>query len=145
MIDKSAPTTGEPKASTAKSICALSRGRWKAQANETRLARLFPKRRSIDAYLNGMGRPVVKTIAACIVSLGLTIFLVPPALAVDSPTTEVACQEAGMRWLQKTGRCKQVTQNRKLGVAEKIVGLIGLACCIVGLALLLGSREARRG
>ena len=94
-----------------------------------------------------MTKTVVKMIAACIVGLSLTFSLVLPATAVDRPTTEVECQAAGMRWVQQTGKCKQVKQvaGRRLSAAEKVLGLIGLGCAVVGLALLFGSREPERG
>jgi type IV secretory pathway VirB2 component (pilin) len=90
-----------------------------------------------------MTKNVVKMIAACLMGLSLTISLVLPATAVERPTTEVACQAAGMKWVQQKGKCKQV-KERRLSVVEKVVGLIGLACAALGLALLFGSREGFR-
>ena len=46
-----------------------------------------------------------------------------------------------MRWVQKAGKCKNWVAKQKLSVAEKTIGLTGLACTVMGLALLLGSRE----
>ena len=46
-----------------------------------------------------------------------------------------------MRWVQKAGKCKNRVAKQKLSVAEKTIGLTGLACTVMGLALLLGSRE----
>ena len=91
-----------------------------------------------------MSRNVVKIIAACIVALSLTSFLVFPATAVR-PSTEVECQAAGMRWVQQTGKCKQVKQvtGKRLSTAEKVLGLIGLGCVVVGLSLLFGSRDRK--
>ena len=58
-----------------------------------------------------MSKNVVKIIAACIVALSLTSFLVLPATAVlERPSTEVECRAAGMRWVQQTGKCRQVKQ-----------------------------------
>ena len=34
-------------------------------------------------------------------------------------------------------------RNRKLSAAEKAIGLIGLGCAVVGLALLISDREKR--
>ena len=94
-----------------------------------------------------MTKSVVKIIAACIVGLSLNFSVIVPATAVERPTTELECQAAGMRWVQQTGKCKQVKQvaGWRLSVAEKVLGLIGLGCAVVGLALLFGSREPERG
>ena len=52
-----------------------------------------------------------------------------------------------MRWVQQTGKCKQVKRvaGKRLSTAEKVLGLIGLGCAVVGLVLLFGSREPERG
>ena len=88
---------------------------------------------------------IAKTIAACLVVLSLTLSLVLPAIAAERPTTEGECQAADMRWVQKAGKCKNRVAKQKLSVAEKTIGLIGLACTVMGLALLIGSREPERG
>jgi hypothetical protein len=88
-------------------------------------------------------KTVVKIIAACM-GLSFTFSMVLPVTAVERPTTEVECQAAGMRWVQKSGKCKQV-KERGLSVTERVLGLIGLACAGVGLALLFGSREPEGG
>ena len=91
-----------------------------------------------------MTKTVVKMIAICLMGLSLTFALVLPATAVERPTTEVECRAAGMRWVQEAAKCKW-GGGRSLSVADKVLGLIGLACAVVGLALLLGSREPERG
>jgi hypothetical protein len=52
-----------------------------------------------------------------------------------------------MRWVQQTGKCKQVKQvtGKRFSTAEKVLGLIGLGCVVVGLSLLFGSKESERG
>jgi hypothetical protein len=87
----------------------------------------------------------VKIFAACMMGLNLTFSLALPATALERPTTEVECQAAGMRWVQQTGKCKQQVTGRRLATPEKVLGLIGLGCAVMGLALLLGSREPERG
>ena len=86
---------------------------------------------------------IAKTIAACLVVLSLTLSLVLPAIAAERPTTEGECQAADMRWVQKAGKCKNRVAKQKLSIAEKTIGLIGLACTVMGLAFLIGSREPR--
>jgi hypothetical protein len=49
--------------------------------------------------------------------------------------------------VQQTGKCKQVKQvtGKRFFTAEKVLGLIGLGCVVVGLSLLFGSKESERG
>ena len=109
----------------------------------TREARQYVETRSVNAVT----KSVVKTLAACIVGLSLTFSPALPAAAVERPTAEVECKAAGMRWVQQTGKCKQVKQvsGRRLSTAKKVLGLIGLGCAVLALVLLFGWREPERG
>ena len=95
---------------------------------------------------NAVTKSVVKTLAACIVGLSLTFSPALSVAAVERPTAEVECKAAGMRWVQQTGKCKQVKRVAgRLSTAKKVLGLIGLGCAVVGLVLLFGWREPERG
>ena len=87
---------------------------------------------------------LAKTIAACLVGLSLTLFLVLPTIAAERPTTQVECQSAGMRWVERAGKCKNRVAKQKLSSTEKVIGLIGLGCVVVGLVLLFGTTKQER-
>ena len=100
---------------------------------------------------------IAKLIIVSIVALNLAGQFIAPACATQVPKTQAECEQAGMRWKDKAGKCKLAAPKTQaeceqagmdwkpeadkckpiypLSPFQKIIALIGLGCALVGLFL----------
>lgn len=100
-------------------------------------------------------RRTAKLIIVSIVALNLAGQIIAPACATQMPTTQAECEQAGMKWKDKAGKCKPAAPTTQaecveagmvwkpeagkckpiytLSPLKKTIVLIGLGCALVCL------------
>jgi hypothetical protein len=74
----------------------------------------------------------IKMIMVSFIALSFAGPILAPAYATAVPTTQSACEEAGMKWKPKAGKCKPMPRTT-LSPVKRVLALISLGCTLVGL------------